>query len=147
MRPRPATDWREYFNVTVVPHKQFINRRSKKLENEKEIRCQQPGCAWKAFNSVRGTLISNMKLHLQKHGITSGITVSPPGQRTISGAWKQSDQARLPRDLVRWTVTELQTAIERPAFRSIFADLPGVTLPFGSRHALRRRVESLRSTA
>ncbi|KAK9244373.1 hypothetical protein V1506DRAFT_443150, partial [Lipomyces tetrasporus] len=53
---------------------------------------------------------------------------------TIIAAWKQSDelshQARLERNLLRWTVTELQpfTAIERPAFRSIFAELPGVTL-------------------
>ncbi|KAK9318723.1 hypothetical protein V1517DRAFT_240150, partial [Lipomyces orientalis] len=72
-RPRPATDWLwGYFSVTVVPHKQFVNRRSKKLEDEQEIRCQQAGCAWKTFNSVRGTSTSNMKLHLQKHGITNG---------------------------------------------------------------------------
>ncbi|KAK9319833.1 hypothetical protein V1517DRAFT_236604, partial [Lipomyces orientalis] len=53
-RPRPATDWLwGYFSVTVVPHMQFVNRRSKKLEDEKEIRCQQAGCAWTTFNSVR----------------------------------------------------------------------------------------------
>ncbi|KAK9433427.1 hypothetical protein V1505DRAFT_159489 [Lipomyces doorenjongii] len=90
-RPRPATDWLwGHFNVTVVPHKQFINRRSKKLEDENEIRCQQPGCAWTTFNSVRGTSTSNMKLHLQKHGTANGIMVSPPGQRTVIAAWKQS---------------------------------------------------------
>ncbi|KAK9245977.1 hypothetical protein V1506DRAFT_444193, partial [Lipomyces tetrasporus] len=39
-------------------------------------------------------------------------------------------------------VTELQpfTTIERPTFRSSFADL--LTLPFGSRRTLQRRVES-----
>ncbi|KAK9242358.1 hypothetical protein V1506DRAFT_495581 [Lipomyces tetrasporus] len=79
-RPRPATDWLwGYFSVI-------------KVEQEKVIRCQQAGCAWKTFNSVRGTSTSKMKLHLQKHGATDGITVLPPGQRTIISAWKHSDE-------------------------------------------------------
>ncbi|KAK9237686.1 hypothetical protein V1525DRAFT_147337 [Lipomyces kononenkoae] len=89
-----------------------------------------------------------MKLHLQKHGITNGASVSPPGQRSISAIWKHraelSHQTILERNLLRWTVTELQsfTVIERPTFRAIFADLPGVTLPFRSRRTLQRRIES-----
>ncbi|KAK9312050.1 hypothetical protein V1524DRAFT_466634, partial [Lipomyces starkeyi] len=148
-RARPITEWLwAYFTVTELPDKQFINKRSKKLEVDKEIRCQQAGCTWKTFNSVRGTSTSNMKLHLQKHGITNGVSVSSPGQRSISAIWKHraelSHQARLERNLLRWTVTELQpfTVIERPTFRAIFADLPGVTLPFGSRRTLQRRTES-----
>ncbi|KAK9243553.1 hypothetical protein V1506DRAFT_580439, partial [Lipomyces tetrasporus] len=45
-------------------------------------------------------------------------------------------------NLLRWTVTESQpfSTIERPAFRSSFAGL--LTLPFGSRRTLQRRVES-----
>ncbi|KAK9327846.1 hypothetical protein V1520DRAFT_282650, partial [Lipomyces starkeyi] len=118
-RARPITEWLwAYFTVTELPDKQFINKRSKKLEVDKEIRCQQPGCTWKTFNSVRGTSTSNMKIHLQKHGITNGVSVSAPGQRSISSIWKHraelSHQARLERNLLRWTVTELQpfTVIE-----------------------------------
>ncbi|KAK9326431.1 hypothetical protein V1517DRAFT_252076, partial [Lipomyces orientalis] len=138
-RQRPATEWIwPYFSATVLPDKQWLNKRSKKMEDDKEICCRQPGCTWKTFNSKRGTSTSNMKLHLQQHGITSDITVSTTGQRTISAIWQHHDklshQARLERNLLRWMVTELQpfTTIESPTFRSIFADLPGVTLPFSS---------------
>ncbi|KAK9311781.1 hypothetical protein V1524DRAFT_411396 [Lipomyces starkeyi] len=87
-RARPATEWLwAYFTVTELPEKQFINKRSKKLKVDREIRCQQPGCTWKTFNSVRGTTTSNMKLHLQKHGITNGVSVSAPGHRSISAIW------------------------------------------------------------
>ncbi|KAK9237000.1 hypothetical protein V1525DRAFT_405325 [Lipomyces kononenkoae] len=49
---------------------------------DKEIRYQQSGCTWTTFNSVRGTSTSNMKLHLHKHSITSGVSV-PTAQRSI----------------------------------------------------------------
>ncbi|KAK9312699.1 hypothetical protein V1522DRAFT_416602 [Lipomyces starkeyi] len=75
-----------------------------------------------------------MKLHLQKHGITNGFSVSAPGHRSISAIWKHraelSYQARLERNLLRWTVTELQpfAVIERPTY-------------FPARHAKKRHYE------
>ncbi|KAK9244293.1 hypothetical protein V1506DRAFT_507628 [Lipomyces tetrasporus] len=50
-RARPVTEclW-AYFTITDLPNKQFFNKRSKKLDVDKEIHCQQPGCTWKTFN-------------------------------------------------------------------------------------------------
>ncbi|KAK9253768.1 hypothetical protein V1507DRAFT_140149 [Lipomyces tetrasporus] len=99
-RPRPATDWIwGYFSVTAVPHKQFVNRRPKKVEQEKEIRCQQAGCAWKTFNSVRGTSTSNMELHLQKHGITNVLRFHLPDREQLLPLGSTAMSSRIKRDL------------------------------------------------
>ncbi|KAK9357224.1 hypothetical protein V1504DRAFT_363492, partial [Lipomyces starkeyi] len=127
-----------YFTITELPDRKFTNKRSNKLETDKEIRCVQSGCNWKTYNSVRGTSTGNMKFHLQKHGITNGNNAWPSGQRTINAIWQHREELshheRLERNLLRWTVAELLpfTAMERPSFRSIFADIPGIALPFES---------------
>ncbi|KAK9329893.1 hypothetical protein V1520DRAFT_341918 [Lipomyces starkeyi] len=63
------------------------------------------------------------------------------GSRAMSSRIKRDFPQR---DLLSWIVTELQpfSSIETQALRSISADLHGVTLPFGSRHTLQRRIES-----
>jgi hypothetical protein len=83
----------------------FFNKRSKKLDVDKEIRSQQPGCTWKTFNLVRGSSTSNMKLHVQKHGIANSVSVSAPGQRSISAIWKH--RAERLRALIRQGLKEI----------------------------------------
>ncbi|KAK9249889.1 hypothetical protein V1507DRAFT_507197 [Lipomyces tetrasporus] len=40
-RARPVTEWLwAYFTIPELPNKQFFNKRSKKLDVDKEIRCQ-----------------------------------------------------------------------------------------------------------
>ncbi|KAJ8098517.1 hypothetical protein POJ06DRAFT_282527 [Lipomyces tetrasporus] len=55
---------------------------------------------------------------------------------------KLSQQQLLEKNILQWIVTEKQpfTTLESPAFRQIFHDIPGITLPFSSRHTLRQRL-------
>ncbi|KAJ8100213.1 hypothetical protein POJ06DRAFT_281345 [Lipomyces tetrasporus] len=55
---------------------------------------------------------------------------------------KLSPQKLLEKNILRWIVADKQpfTTIESPAFRQIFHDIPGITLPFISRGVLRQRL-------
>ncbi|ODQ69411.1 hypothetical protein LIPSTDRAFT_334640 [Lipomyces starkeyi NRRL Y-11557] len=55
---------------------------------------------------------------------------------------KLSPQKLLQKNILRWIVADKQpfTTIESPAFRQIFHDIPGITLPFMSRSVLRQRL-------
>jgi hypothetical protein len=85
----------------------------------------------------------------EKHGIL------PPGvpepvvanpKSTIVSLWgnkeKLTFQERLEKNLLRWVISSKQpfTVVESPAFRQIFKDIPGISLPFTSRQTLRQRL-------
>lgn len=88
---------------------------------------------------------------LRKHSI------HPPGVLTLEsfrntkgtlpgfGRPKETNltcQQQLEKDILHWIVADKPpfTTIESPAFRRIFSNIPGVTLPLASRHTLRQRL-------
>ncbi|KAK9249959.1 hypothetical protein V1507DRAFT_469045 [Lipomyces tetrasporus] len=59
-----------HFSINYLPGKLWYPKRGKKGPIEdREIRCTM--CNWKTTDSARATSTSNMKLHLNRHGIPS----------------------------------------------------------------------------
>ncbi|KAK9492331.1 hypothetical protein V1508DRAFT_404797 [Lipomyces doorenjongii] len=59
-----------HFSINSLPGKLWYPKRGKKGPIEdREIRCTM--CNWKTTDSARATSTSNMKLHLNRHGIPS----------------------------------------------------------------------------
>ncbi|KAK9429404.1 hypothetical protein V1505DRAFT_292181, partial [Lipomyces doorenjongii] len=59
-----------YFNVSSLPGKCGVQREARgkgELVEDRQIQCKL--CNWKTTDSARATSTSNMKLHLNKHGI------------------------------------------------------------------------------
>ena len=156
-RPAPVTDWLwSYFDTTAVNREWTMTRTKKRKLTDKDIRCKYVSkktgikCNWNTTDSARQSSTGNMKLHLAKHGI------HPPGKQAsiikadqptimslLSGKRHRSNEETLERNIIRWVVEDKQAfnSIESPSFRRIFQDIPGISLPFGSRHTLRRRIE------
>lgn len=109
-------------------------------------------CSWATTDSKRQSSTSNLVLHLlRKHpiyppGLSNPEPVKNP-KETLSGLWGKREenltcQQQLEKDILHWVVADKQpfTTIESPAFRQIFFNIPGVALPFTSRHTLRQRL-------
>ncbi|KAK9252428.1 hypothetical protein V1507DRAFT_461450 [Lipomyces tetrasporus] len=65
-----------HFSINNLPGKLWYPKRGKKGPIEdREIRCTM--CNWKTTDSARATSTSNMKLHLNRHGIPSGSGDDP----------------------------------------------------------------------
>ncbi|KAK9428164.1 hypothetical protein V1505DRAFT_289658, partial [Lipomyces doorenjongii] len=145
-----------YFETVEFPNEWIEKRNKKKRCIDREIRCtlinKDTGrqCNWSTTDSKRQTSTTNIRHHLkEKHGIL------PPGvpepavatpKSTIVSLWgnkeKLTFQERLEKNLVPWVISSKQlfTVIELPAFRQIFKDTPGISLPFISRRTLRQRL-------
>ncbi|KAK9428606.1 hypothetical protein V1505DRAFT_332264, partial [Lipomyces doorenjongii] len=156
--PTPLkTEWLwGYFQTREFRNEWIEKRNNKKRFIDREILCalihKDTGkqCNWSTTDSKRQTSTTNIRHHLKdKHGIL------PPGvpepavaapKSTIVSFWGNKEnltfQERLEKNLLRWVISCKQpfTVIESPAFRQIFKDIPGISLPFTSRQTLRQRL-------
>lgn len=141
--------WRQ-FSISPLHGKQWQPKRSRKILEDREIRCIR--CDWKTTDSARATSTTNMKAHLIKHGISreqgDGHTDRRNRQPSIVSMLNKKTEldvaGLLERNLVRWIVMDNMafTTIESPEFQQIFKDLPGVTLPFSCRRTVVRRIDA-----
>ena len=160
-RPAPVTEWLwAYFETTVVDREWVLKRTNKRKLTDRDIHCayvdDKTGirCGWKSADSLRQNATSNMRIHLAKHSIyhpsegAAGLNASTETRRKsdirsfIDRKPNLSNQQVLEKNLLRWVVAEKQSfsCIESPAFQQIFRDIPGIALPFTSRHTLRQRL-------
>ncbi|KAK9366127.1 ribonuclease H-like domain-containing protein [Lipomyces kononenkoae] len=156
-RPASATEWMwAYFETTEYNRPWIMKRTKSKRPVDRDICCiyidEHTGirCNWKTTDSARQTSTSNMARHLEKHSIyapdsnpgASDRKKQPSIADIFKGKQKLTVQQLLERNLLRWIVTEKQafTTIEAPAFKQIFCDIPGITLPLSSRHTVRQRL-------
>jgi hypothetical protein len=144
--------WKQ-FHISPLHGKQWQPKRSRKILEDREIRCIR--CDWKTTDSARATSTTNMKAHLVKHGISrercDEHDEEIPGrirqQSIVSMLNKKMEldvTSLMERNLIRWIVMDDMafTAIESPVFQQIFKDLPGVTLPFSCRKTVVRRIDA-----
>jgi hypothetical protein len=93
-----------------------------------------------------------MQRHLEKHSIFSPhsqvdeITVQKGQASIISLLTKKetlTPQQLLEKNLLYWIIDDKQafTTIEKPSFKRIFQDIPGIQLPFESRSTVKRRLD------
>jgi hypothetical protein len=152
-RTQNASLWAQ-FDVTPLPGKLWWPKRGKRdpLE-DRDIHCKR--CSWKTTDSARATSTTNMKNHLGKHGLLQCNNDYDPAeaskkmrQQSVATLFKRNTESEtaklLEQNLIHWTVTDDMafTVIESPAFRKIFEDLPGISLPFSSRKTLSRRIDA-----
>ncbi|KAK9326719.1 hypothetical protein V1520DRAFT_109802 [Lipomyces starkeyi] len=126
-----------HFNISYLPGKLWYPKRGKKGPIEdREIRCAM--CNWKTTDSARATSTSNMKLHVNRHGIPSAGSGDDRGgddgrmrQQSVATMFRKSAKDNvaktLGQNLVRWMVLDDMAfmAIEFSAVQQIFNDLPG----------------------
>lgn len=150
---KPQNQWLwSKFDVKPLPGKLWRLKRSRRLLEDREIRCTQ--CGWKTTDSARATSTTNMKAHLAKHSIgekmgardqdgESGTTKQPSIASIFRDRVEQDVRDLLERNLLRWIVRDdiAFTAIESSAFQQIFTDLPDVPLPFSSSRTIARRID------
>ncbi|KAJ5082681.1 hypothetical protein N7532_011724 [Penicillium argentinense] len=136
---------------------EWIEKRSRKKRLiDREISCTAidkatgKKCNWSTTDSKRQTSTTNIRLHLkEKHGILppngpEQVITTP--KSTLLSLWGSKAnitiQQILEKNLLRWVVSSKQpfTVIESPDFQQLFKDIPGVSLPFSSRHTLRQRL-------
>ncbi|KAK9259603.1 hypothetical protein V1519DRAFT_407436, partial [Lipomyces tetrasporus] len=155
-RPAPVTEWLwAYFETTTVNKEWIVKKTNKRRLTDSEIRCayidDKTGaqCGWRTTDSLRQYSTSNMKIHLAKHSIyppgTEDRNSGEKQQISVVSLWEKKEKLThqpLLENLIRWIVAERQafTTIESATFQQIFHDIPGIALPFSSRHTLRRRL-------
>jgi hypothetical protein len=156
-RPAPATEWMwAYFETTEFNCPWIMKRNKRQKFIDREIRClyidEETGtqCSWKTTDSARQTSTTNMGTHLRKHLIYPLDSIAEAStkkrQPSIATLFKRKNtltsEQLLEKNLLRWIVAEKQAfmAIERPTFQQIFHDIPGISLPFSSRHTVRERL-------
>ncbi|KAK9241872.1 hypothetical protein V1506DRAFT_446970, partial [Lipomyces tetrasporus] len=112
--PRANSLW-SHFSINYLPGKLWYPKRGKKGPiGDREIRCTM--CNWKTTDSARATSTSNMKLHLNRHGIPSG-SGDDPGveegrrkQQSVATMFRKSAKDNvaktLDQNLVRWMVLD-----------------------------------------
>lgn len=140
----------------IIPRKDdtFIDSRTKKVREEKDIYCQYLGCNWKILESKRGGSTSNLALHLSsKHNITRDnptghslqqstiLSFAQPSKVPVMSS--QDIQQQLQDNVCRWGVITMQpfTAVETASFQKIFEDIPGINPPFQSATSYKRYIE------
>lgn len=147
-----------YFSRHEVHREWHTKKHKKRKFMDMDIQCsvvdQDTGkqCSWITTDSKRQGSTSNLTLHLlRKHSIyPPGVSV--PGlvkntKGTLPSLWGKREenltcQQQLEKDILHWVVVDKQpfTTIESPAFQQIFLNIPGIALPFTSRHTLRQRL-------
>ncbi|KAK9241486.1 hypothetical protein V1506DRAFT_440602, partial [Lipomyces tetrasporus] len=148
----------QYFSTTETRSEWYDNRIKKRKFVDRIIECavidEHSGkqCSWSTTDSKRQSSSSNITRHLRDvHCILSpgAKQVVLPSNASITrflGKGKESasltHQQILEKNIIRWVVTSYQpfTVIESAEFQTIFKDIPGISLPFTSRHTLRRRI-------
>lgn len=154
-----ASEWLwAYFETTEIDREWVLKKSRKRKLADREIQCtfvaEKTGkqCGWRTTDSARQSSTGNMRLHLSKHSIYSPDTASPEASKkpkstilNLLGAKEKENlthQQLLEKNILRWIVTEKQafTTIESPDFQQIFHDIPGISLPFTSRHTVRQRL-------
>ncbi|KAK9369639.1 hypothetical protein V1509DRAFT_618662, partial [Lipomyces kononenkoae] len=158
VRPAPVTEWLwAYFETTTIDKEWIVKKSNKRRLTDREIRCAyidnktHTQCGWRTMDSLRQNSTSNMKTHLAKHSIyppeSEGRNKGEKEQTSVVSLWEKKEklthQQLLEKNLIRWIVAEKQafTTIESATFQQIFRDIPGIALPFSSRHTLRRRLK------
>lgn len=119
------------FSTTAMPGKMWTPKGSLKPRQNREIRCNWPGCSFSTTDEKRQGSTSNMLRHLNaRHLITKKDHLYVPIIEVSE------------HNLIKWIINTAQpfTAIEDPAFQQIFIDLPGVFLPFTSACSVSRRI-------
>jgi hypothetical protein len=160
-RKSRKSDWLwAHLKTRQFPYEWIEQRSGKKKLFDLEINCtaidKTTGrqCNWSTTNSKRQTSTTNIRLHLkEKHGILPpSPTALAPNQliatpkSTLLGLWGSKAnltiQETLEKNLLHWVVSSKQpfSVVESLDFRQIFNDIPGVSLPFLSRHTLRQRL-------
>ncbi|KAK9426978.1 hypothetical protein V1505DRAFT_293825, partial [Lipomyces doorenjongii] len=109
-------------------------------------------CNWSTTDSKRQSSSTNIVRHLREaHSIlpSGAKQVVAPSKATITRFLKKgkenanlTHQQILEKNIIRWVVASSQpfTVIEAAEFQKIFNDIPGISLPFTSRHTMRRRI-------
>lgn len=150
-RGRPQNDslWAQFI-VSPLPGKLWSRKGSKRPTEDRKIQCKR--CNWQTSDSARATSTSNMRIHLAKHGLFLNSTDDADNggirQQSIISLFRRRAETdiskRLEQNLIRWTVLDNMafTAIESPAFRQIFEDIPGIALPFTCRKAVASRIDA-----
>jgi hypothetical protein len=150
-------DWLWSYLQTREFSSEWIENRSKKRRLiDREISCvaidKSTGkqCNWSTTDSKRQTSTTNIRLHLkEKHGIVPPNdfdSIIAPRKSPLLSLWGSKAtltiQEALEKNILRWVVTSKQpfTVIESPDFQQLFKDIPGISLPFSSRHTLRQRL-------
>jgi hypothetical protein len=158
-KPKNEAWFWAYFSRHEVPREWYTRKHKKRKLMDLDIQCsivdQDTGkqCSWVTTDSKRQSSTSNLTLHLlRKHSIyPPGTLVPEPVKKskgTLPSLWGKREeenltcQQQLEKDILRWIVVDKQpfTTIESPEFRQIFLNIPGIALPFTSRHTLRQRL-------
>ncbi|KAK9250865.1 hypothetical protein V1507DRAFT_393933, partial [Lipomyces tetrasporus] len=145
----------DYFDITDVNRPWILKKSNIRKTINREICCsvldEKTGqqCSWKTTDSKRQSSTSNMVEHLRKRHSIEAQERPEPAKKPKSSILtyigqreKLSSQKLLEKNILRWIVADRQpfTTIESEAFRQIFHDIPGITLPFMSRSVLRQRL-------
>ncbi|KAK9368031.1 hypothetical protein V1509DRAFT_550330, partial [Lipomyces kononenkoae] len=155
--PQESWFW-SYFTCTETRSEWIDNRTKKRKFVDRIIQCvvvddgTGKECTWRTTDSKRQSSSTNMTRHLKEvHSVLppSAKQVVRPAKATITRFLAKAKenanlthQQILEKNLIRWVVASCQpfTLIESAEFRKIFNDIPGVSLPFTSRHTRRRRI-------
>lgn len=157
-RSAPATEWMwDYYTVKEI-NRPYQNRAGNTVHKDREISCnhvdrQGIRCSYRTSDSQRQGNTSNMKGHLERHGIFNdsapeSASGSRPSQRTqdirymMTGNGNLSPQQILQKDIMRWVVCDKNAfnAVESQFFKQIWINSPYYDPPFNSRHTLRGHI-------
>ncbi|KAK9489889.1 hypothetical protein V1508DRAFT_458196 [Lipomyces doorenjongii] len=101
-----------HFSINSLPGKLWYPKRGKKGPIEdREIRCTM--CNWKTTDSARATSTSNMKLHLNRHGISSsgghhpGVEERRMRQQSVATMFRKSAKDNVAKILEQNLLVEL----------------------------------------
>ncbi|KAK9242087.1 hypothetical protein V1506DRAFT_445142, partial [Lipomyces tetrasporus] len=155
--PKESWFW-PYFTCTETRSEWFDNRTKKRKFADRIIQCAVVDdgtgkeCNWSTTDSKRQSSSTNMTRYLREvHSILppGAKQVVLPPKATITRFSRKSkenanltNQQILEKNIIRWVVASCQpfTVIESAEFRKIVNDIPGISLPFTSRHTMRRRI-------
>lgn len=140
--------------ITEFPGQWMEKRNQRKMDTDREIRCAVTGedgrqCNWSTTDSKRHGSTTNIRHHLkEKHGVLSpNVSIPDTSSKTnLISLWgkkgKLTVQQTLENNLLRWVISSKQpfTVNESPEFQQLLKDIPGVSLPFTSRHTLREHL-------
>ena len=153
--PRQKNEWMwKHLEIREFPSEWIEKRSQRKMDTDREICCAVTGedgrpCNWSTTDSKRHGSTTNIRHHLkEKHGVLPpNVSIPDPASKlNLITLWgrkaKLTTQQTLEKNLLRWVISSKQpfTVIESPAFQQLLKDIPGVSLPFTSRHTLRERL-------
>ncbi|KAK9426881.1 hypothetical protein V1505DRAFT_382080, partial [Lipomyces doorenjongii] len=141
-----STKWPwTYFEISEFENPWIVKKNNKRKLIDREIRCAVLG---NETGEKSTTSTSNMIDHLRKqHSIDSPAKPEEPKRAEssilyfIQGKERRTHQQLLETNILHWIVAETTFYnLGVAAFQQIFHDIPGIRLPFASRHVVKQRL-------